>query len=287
VRVDSHQHFWEYGPAEYAWIGDGMDVLKRDFLPADLAPEIAAAGVDATVLVQARQSLAETRWQLEVAEATPWVAGTVGWVPLSEPGVGEVLAELAPHRFLNGVRHVVQDEPDPGFMLRADFNRGVAQLARHGLVYDVLIYQRHLPQAAEFIDRHPDQPFVVDHLAKPEVRNGQLDPEWRRGLAALAGRPNVVAVKLSGLVTEVRDPDPDPDTLRRYLDTAAGLFGTARLMFGSDWPVCLLRAPEYGWWHDLVSDFASAFSTEEQDAVFGGNAARVYGLAGALRGSQP
>jgi L-fuconolactonase len=203
VIVDSHQHFWRYDAREYDWIGDELSAIRHDFLPADLAREIEAAGVDAVVSVQARQTLEETRWLLELAEENDFVAGVVGWVPLTSPTVAETLAALAGHPRLCGVRHVLQGEPDQGFAAREDFNAGIAALHELGLAYDILIHERQLPMATALVDRHPDQVFVVDHVAKPRIRDGVLSP-WREGIRELARRPDVFC-KLSGMVTEA-DP---------------------------------------------------------------------------------
>lgn len=275
MRVDAHQHFWPYDPERYGWISDEMRVLKRDFLPADLAPLLAAAGVDASVAVQARQDLDETRWLLDLAEANDFLAGVVGWVDLRADDVDAQLDELAARPLLRGVRHVVQDEPDDEFLLREDFLAGVAKLARRGLTYDVLVYPRHLPVAARFVDRFPAQPFVLDHLAKPFIAKGELEP-WASDLRELARREHVCA-KVSGLVTEARWREWAPADFRPYLDVVLEAFGAERLMFGSDWPVCLL-ASEYGPMKAIVDDYAAALSADEQAALFGGNAARFYGL---------
>jgi L-fuconolactonase len=199
VRVDAHQHFWRYDPGEYGWIDDSMRALRRDFLPADLKPLLDAGGFDACVTVQARQTLEETTWLLDLADANPFIAGVVGWVDLRSPDVERDLAKLAARRKLVGVRHIVQAEPDD-FLLRPDFLRGVALLERFGLAYDILIYPRHLPAALAFARRFPRQRFVLDHMAKPEIRAGALD-SWRADLGELSRLPNVFC-KVSGLVTE-------------------------------------------------------------------------------------
>ena len=275
MRIDAHQHFWRYSPAEYPWIGAGMERLARDHLPADLAPLAKAAGIGGTVAVQARQSPAETRWLLDLAEGDPFIAGVVGWVDLRSPAVGDELAAFAGRRKLVGVRHVVQDEPDPRFLLGEAFGRGLEQLHQHGLAYDLLLHPPQLPAATELAGRMPGQPFVLDHLAKPRVKAGELEP-WRRDIEALARRPNV-SCKVSGLVTEAawrrwRRADFAP-----YLDVVLAAFGPERLLFGSDWPVCLLAA-DYPDVVGIAEDFFSRLAAAEREAIFGGNAIRFYGL---------
>ncbi|NUP98241.1 MAG: amidohydrolase family protein [Armatimonadetes bacterium] len=272
--IDSHHHFWRFDTTEYPWISEAMPILRRDYLPADLAAEAAAAGVDGVISVQARQSLAETDWLLELAAEHPLIRGVVGWLPLAAPGIADLLAEYAVRPGLAGLRHVIQDEPDPEFMLGAAFNRGLGQLERHGLVYDLLIYERQLPAALHLVDRHPSQVFVVDHLAKPRIAAAELEP-WRSRLREIARRPNVVC-KLSGVVTEADHARWRPEQLRPYVETALEAFGPARLMFGSDWPVCRL-ACEYGRWRELVDQFLGGCTAAERAAVMGGTAATVYG----------
>lgn len=273
--IDSHHHFWRFDPADYGWISETMAILRRDYLPGQLAEEAAAAGVDGVVSVQARQSLRETDWLLELAAQHKLIRGVVGWLPLAEPSIGDLLADYAHREGLVGVRHVIQDEPDPQFMLGAAFNRGLGLLERHKLVYDLLIHEHHLPVAVRLIDRHPSQPFVLDHLAKPRIAAGELEP-WRTRLRELAERPNVVC-KLSGMVTEADHDRWRVDQLRPYVDAALEAFGPERLMFGSDWPVCRL-ACEYGRWRGVVDQLIAGCSAAERAAVLGGTAARVYGL---------
>ena len=275
MRVDSHQHFWRYDAREYEWIDEAMGVLKRDFLPADLEPLMRAAGFDACVAVQARQTTEETAWLLELAGRSPFVAGVVGWVDLCAPDVDAQLARLVRHPKLVGVRHVVQAEPDDRFLLRPDFGRGVARLEEFGLAYDILIYPRHLAAAAEFVRRFPRQPFVLDHLAKPEVARGEID-DWSRGLRALAASPNVWA-KLSGLVTEADWRHWTPEQMRPYLDVAFECFGPGRLMIGSDWPVCTL-AGDYGRTMRIVTDYLERRPAAERAAVLGENARAFWRL---------
>ncbi len=275
TRIDSHQHFWKYDAREYGWIDERMRVLRRDFLPADLEPPMRAAGFDVCVAVQARQSLDETAWLLDLADRTPFVAGVVGWVDLCSPDARAQLQRLVKHPKLVGVRHIVQGEPDDRFMLRPDFGRGIAMLEELGLAYDILIYPRHLPVAVEFVRRFPKQRFVLDHLAKPEIARGEIRA-WARGVRALAAAPNVQA-KLSGLVTEADWKRWTADQLRPYLDVAFECFGPGRLMIGSDWPVCTL-AGDYGRTMAVVTDYLQGRPVAEREAVLGGNAREFWNL---------
>jgi len=274
-RIDAHQHFWRYDAREYGWIDERMAVLKHDFLPADLAPPLKAAGFDACIAVQARPSLGETAALLELADANPFVAGVVGWVDLCSAETRRQLQRFAKHPRLVGVRHVVQDEPDDRFLLRADFGRGIAMLEEFGLAYDLLIRPRHLPAAVELVRRFPRQRFVLDHLAKPEIARGEIR-EWSRGLRALAAAPNVAA-KLSGLVTEADRQGWTPAQIRPYLDVAYECFGPRRLMIGSDWPVCTLAA-DYGRTMAVVTEYLHGRPAEEREAVLGGNARGFWNL---------
>ena len=270
--VDAHQHFWRYDPREYAWIDDRMRALKRDFLPMDLAPHLEQAGVDATIAVQTQQTLDETRWLLQLADEQPFIAGVVGWVDLQADGVEAQLDSLR-HPRLSGIRHIVQSEPDDRFLLGAAFGRGIAALGQAGLPYDILIYPRHLPVAADFVARFPSQPFVLDHLAKPEIRSAAID-DWARDLRRLAAAPNVCC-KLSGLVTESHWRTWTPAEIEPYLDIAFDAFGPSRLLAGSDWPVCTLAA-DYSRTMAVVRDYLGRFPSADREAVLGGNARRVY-----------
>ncbi len=275
VTVDSHQHFWRYDPQEYDWIGDELAAIRRDFLPADLARELGPAGVDAVVSVQARQTLGETRWLLELAEANDFIAGVVGWVPLVSARVADTLAELAANRRLCGVRHVLQGEADPDFAARPDFDRGIAALRGLGLAYDILVYERQLPVATALVDRHPDQVFVVDHVAKPRIRDAVVSP-WRERMRELGRRPNVFC-KLSGMVTEAGPRAWTRATLEPYAEVVLEAFGPSRVMFGSDWPVCL-AACSYSRWLTTVRELCAGLSETERERVLGGTARRAYGL---------
>jgi len=291
MRIDAHQHFWCYDAAEYGWIDDSMAMLRRDFLPADSVREMMAAGWDACVAVQARQTVEETRWLLALADDHPSIAGVVGWVDLQagEERVREQLASFGratvvsgfgptasgPRSKLVGIRHIVQTEPDDRFLLRTQVLEGLAILAEFDLAFDLLIYRRHLPVAADCVARLPGHRFVLDHLAKPNVRDGELDP-WTHDIRALARYPNVFA-KLSGLVTEAAWNRWTPAQIRPYLDVAFDAFGWDRLMIGSDWPVCLVSG-SYARTMNVVVDYMAGRPAHEQDAVLGGNAQRFWRL---------
>jgi L-fucono-1,5-lactonase len=275
LKIDSHQHFWRYSAAEYGWIDDSMAALRRDFLPADLRSEMIEASVDACVAVQARQTLEETRWLLELADANPFVAGVIGWVDLQADDAADQLARFADHPKLVGIRHIVQAEPDDRFMLRPAFCRGISLLAERGLTYDILIYPKHLQAAGELVSRFPGQPFVLDHLAKPDIRAGELR-KWESGIRELAKFP-LVSCKLSGLVTEADWKRWTPNDIWPYLDIAFDCFGADRLMIGSDWPVCTVAAG-YGRTISIVDDYLATRPAAERAAVMGENAARLWRL---------
>lgn len=274
MRIDSHQHFWKYDPAEYAWINSEMNILRHDFLPAYLAEEISRAEIEATVAVQAGTT-AETEWLLGLARDWDFIRGVVGWAPLTDPRVGDAVECLISNRKLRGLRHILQDEPDPLYMLRADFNAGIRALRRFGLTYDILIYERHLPQTIEFVDGHPDQPFVLDHIAKPKIRAGEISP-WRENIRELAKRQNVYC-KISGMTTEAGWTSWTPEQMTPYIDVVLEAFGAQRLMFGSDWPVCLL-AGTYSKWVRLMERALQALSIHEQERIWSGTAIEAYGL---------
>ncbi len=274
--VDSHVHFWRYSASEYGWIDDSMAGLRRDFLPADLKAETDASGVDACVAVQARQSLEETRWLLELADSHQFIAGVVGWVDLLSSTVRLQIEEFARHPKLVGLRHIVQSEPDLRFLLRDDFCRGVSELEDSDLAYDILIYPRHLAVATEFVGRFPRHRFVLDHLAKPDIRSGEI-ALWERDLRELAKFPHVFC-KLSGLVTEADWQHWSEGGLRPYLDVAYDCFGSTRLMMGTDWPVCTLAAG-YRRVVSIVAEYFRDFPPDVRAAVMGGNAQRFWRLA--------
>ena len=274
MKLDAHQHFWRYRAAEFDWLQGPLAALQRDFLPSDLAPLLAAAGVDGTIAVQARQTLEETRWLLGLAQGNAIIRGVVGWVPLADPQIGPILDGLVTDTRLRGVRHVAQGQP-PGFLDAPAFNAGIRAVTARRLTYDLLIFAHQLEEATRFVDRHPHQAFVLDHIAKPVVEN--VPPAaWRQQLRELARRENV-SCKFSGVVTEVPGGQWTATLLRPYWEEALAAFGPPRLMFGSDWPVCL-AASDYGRWHTFVTDCTAALAPAEQASVLGGTAATFYGL---------
>jgi L-fuconolactonase len=281
MKIDSHQHFWRYDAARDAWITDSMAVLKRDFLPEHLAAELVANDIDASIAVQANQSENETIFLLDLAEQNECVAGVVGWVDLLSPRVGERLEYFSRFPKLRGFRHVAQAEPDDRFLARENFVEGVAQLCTFGFTYDILIYPKQLPAAIELAARLPEQRFVIDHLAKPEIKAGKTAP-WAAQMREMAQNENVFC-KLSGLVTEADWKHWKADDFKPYLDVVFEAFGVERLMFGSDWPVCLLVAT-YPQMKQLIENYVKGYSKADKEKIFGGNAARFYGLKTAQHG---
>ncbi len=275
MRIDAHQHFWIYTPEGYGWIDDSMRVIRRNFLPEDLAKELEQNRFDGSVAVQARQTLEETRWLLSLADRSPRILGVVGWVDLRASNVSEQLREFSENRKFVGVRHVVQSEPDERFLMREDFLRGIAALEEFELAYDILIYPQHLAVAAEFVERFPRQRFVLDHMAKPPIKASEIEP-WAAGIRQLAQFPNVLC-KLSGLITEADWQLWKPEQMVPYLEVAFDAFGPQRLMIGSDWPVCLVAAT-YRTAMSVVQKWLGQFPSETRDAILGGNAQRFWKL---------
>jgi L-fuconolactonase len=274
--IDAHHHLWKYSAAEYPWITPEMRVIRRDFLPAQLEELMHHFGIEGTVAVQARQTQEETSWLLSLAEQHPLIRGVVGWVPLTDgAGVKPHLERFAGNRRLRGVRHVIHDEPDPRYILRDDFNAGVATLLEFKLRYDILIFEKHLPAAIEFVDRHPNQVFVLDHVAKPRIKERIVSP-WDRNMREIAKREHVYC-KLSGMVTEADLGAWTPRDLEPYIDVVLGAFGPRRIMYGSDWPV-LLRVSDYARWFGTVNHAISKLSKAEQGRIMGGTAVEAYGL---------
>lgn len=278
--IDAHHHLWRYTPEEYGWIDDDMKALRRDFLPEDLAAALATAGIDGTIAVQARQTMEETRWLLDLADKTDAIRGVVGWAPIAGEEFPGVMEEFDGRVKLKGLRHVIQDEKDEHYILREDFNSGIRTLLGSGLVYDILIYERHLADTIHFVDQHPEQVFVLDHVAKPLIAAGELEP-WAERMRELGQRANVWC-KISGMVTEADwrhdvERARSLETLKPYLDVVVEAFGPGRLMAGSDWPVCLV-ASEYAQWFDLLREYFAGFSEAERGSVFGATAIEVYGL---------
>jgi len=274
MRIDAHQHFWRFDPVRDAWITDEMGVLRRDFLPGELEALLDAHGMGGSVAVQADQSETETALLLELAEGHPSILGVVGWVDLLAPNLPERLEHFSGFERFRGARHIAQAEADD-FLAREEVVRGIGMLGDFGLTYDILVYPRQLPAALSLVERFPDQPFVVDHLAKPLIAQGFMEP-WASRMREMATHPNVWC-KVSGLVTEANWARWEPGDFRPYLDVVFDAFAPDRLMFGSDWPVCLLAA-EYGEVLALVEDYSGRLSPSDRVALFGGNAATFYGL---------
>lgn len=274
MKIDSHQHYWHFNTADYGWMGENMSVIKRDFLPADLLPELKSIDFDGSVAVQARQSLEETGWLLQLADEHPHIKGVVGWLDLQSEQAEEQIAAFAKHPKAVGVRHVIHDEEDVDFMLRPEFIRGVQLLEKYDLAYDILIFTTHLGNTIQFVKQFSDkQTFVVDHIAKPLIKEGIVSP-WKEEIAALGKLPNVYC-KLSGMVTEADWNTWKPENIRPYLDVVMEAFGPERILIGSDWPVCLV-AGKYSEVMHVVIDYISTFSEKEQAMMLGENAAKAY-----------
>jgi L-fuconolactonase len=276
--VDAHQHFWDPRRADYPWMTDEMAVIRRPFTPDDLRPLLQQAGVDCTVLVQTRSSLEETREFLALAADTDFVAGVVGWVDLTDARVAHTIRELQGGpggRYLAGIRHQVHDEPDAEWLLRDEVQRGLAAVGEAGLAYDLLVRTRELPTALAVVRRFPDMRFVIDHIAKPPISTHEIDP-WSEAMAPFADLSNV-SCKLSGMVTEADWKRWTVDDLMPYVERVVGWFGEDRLMFGSDWPVCLVAAS----YQTVVEAYRSALghlSPDADEKIFGANAIRFYRL---------
>ncbi|MGA7243896.1 MAG: amidohydrolase family protein [Terracidiphilus sp.] len=275
MRIDAHQHFWKYSPANYAWISDKMEGLKRDFLPKDLKPLLIADGFNGSIAVQARQDLDETRWLLTLADNNEFIKGVVGWVDLCSPELPVQLEEFTANPKFVGVRHILQDEPNDEFMLRPVFHVGIARLAEYGLTYDLLLHPRHLPVAVKLVRQFPKQRFVLDHIAKPGIADGLMNP-WDRDIRELAKFDNVFC-KLSGMVTEAHWKQWKPEDFRPYLDVVCEAFGEGRIMIGSDWPVCTLSA-SYAETVGIATDYVKRAIPDETDNILGVNCAGFYGV---------
>ena len=276
MNIDSHQHFWHYAPATHDWITDDMEVLKQDFLPPDLAPLLKQHHLEECVAVQASQTEQETDFLLRLASRYDFIRGVVGWVDLQRERVEERLAHYAQFSKLVGMRHIVQSETDEHFMTRPEFLRGVALLSDYGLAYDLLIMEQQLPSAVQLVERLPQVRLVLDHIAKPKIANQELSP-WKENIQMLATYPNVYC-KLSGMVTEADWAAWQPEDLAPYLDVVLQAFGPDRLMFGSDWPVCLLAA-SYQRVYEVIDRYLAGFSTDERAKIFGENAIDFYQLS--------
>lgn len=276
ATIDAHQHFWKFDPVRDSWITDEMAVIRKNFLPADLKPVLDDAGVDGCVLVQVDQSEDENEFLLGIAEKFDFVRGVVGWVDLQSSGVEERLEHCRRFPKMKGFRHILQGEQDRALMLRPAFKNGIGLLKKFGFTYDILIFPDQLGYTRDFVEAFPDQPFVIDHVAKPHIREKKLTAEWQSAMRSVASHKQVYC-KISGMVTEADWKHWKAADLRPYLDTVVEAFGTERIMFGSDWPVCLVAA-SYNEWMGVLRDYFSSFSKGEQDAFFGGNAITFYNL---------
>ena len=272
--IDAHHHLWHYSAIEYDWIDNRMAALRRDFLPAEFISELASAAIDGALTVQTRQTIEETEWLLELAARHKEILGVVGWAPIASPDFENSLNELAAAPKLVGLRHIVQAEP-PGFLDREDFNRGICAMRETSLVYDLLVVEHQLAETIRFVDRHPQQIFVLDHIAKPKIAAAEIEP-WRTRIHELSKRGNVYC-KISGMATEDSWSHWSIESLQPYLDTVVNAFGAHRLLAGSDWPVCLLATGYTQWWQVLRNYFAD-FSDNERADIFGATAARIYNL---------
>ncbi len=273
--IDSHQHFWKYTQSEYDWIDDSMQVLKRDFLPQDLAAVYAENNIYGCIAVQARQNLKETNWLLELAEKNPFILGVVGWVDLVSENVDEQLEAFTESKSAVGVRHVLQDEPDDRYMLQDDFLRGISLIENYGLVYDILIFSRQLPYACDLVKQFPEQQFVLDHIAKPLIKDGILE-SWAGNIQKLAQYSNV-SCKVSGMVTEADWNHWTVQDFGPYLDVVFKAFGPDRILFGSDWPVCTV-AGQYKEILNIIKSYCNPLDVSDQIKVFADNTERIYSL---------
>lgn len=272
--IDSHQHFWNYDPVTFDWINDSMKVLRKDFLPEDLQPVLEANGVAGCVAVQAGQSEEETRFLLELSRQNDFIKGVVGWVDLLSDTVEDRLAYFASNPDFKGVRHIVQSEA-ADFLLRDDFQRGISKLNDHNLTYDILIFPEQLRAAITMVAKFPGQTFILDHLGKPFIKDGRIS-SWKADLTELASHENVYC-KVSGMVTEADWDQWEYNDFVPYLDTVFEAFGTQRIMFGSDWPVCKV-AGSYTQVLEILKTYTAALPREDQRKIFGENAARAYNL---------
>ena len=277
LRIDAHQHFWKYDPVAHSWIDDAMWVIRRDYTPADLLPLLQKAGMDGCVTVQVNQTEDENKEMLALADQYDFIRGIVGWVDLQHPDVEfrlEWYKEAYPK--LKGFRHILQSERDRALMLKPAFKRGIGLLKKFGYTFDILIFPDQLGYTREFVAAFPDQPFIIDHIAKPYIKDRFITEEWKDAIRAVAAFPNV-SCKISGMVTEADWKNWKPEHFRPYLETVVDAFGPGRIVFGSDWPVCLVAA-EYAQVVGMVEDYFAGFSAEDRAAFFGGNAERFYGL---------
>ena len=275
MRIDAHQHFWKYNASDYSWISDQMKILKKDFLPGDLRMELEGIQFEGSVAVQARQSLEETRWLLKFAGRYDFIKGVVGWIDLCSDEIEEQIREFVKYRKFVGVRHVLHDEPDDRFMLSESFIRGIGTIGNYNLVYDILIFPKHLSNAEELVIRFPGQKFVLDHIAKPLIKERIISP-WKEGIEQLARHSNV-SCKLSGMVTEALWKGWKKEDFTPYLDVVFDSFGPSRLMIGSDWPLCTVSSG-YSATMKIVLDYVQSLKQVEREMILGMNAKRIYNL---------
>ena len=274
-KIDVHQHFWNYDPEQYEWISDDMEILRRDFLPVDLEHDRKDTEYKASICVQARQKRQETEWLLELAHYNPDLLGVVGWLDLCSQEFESDLRKYSDYRLLKGLRHVLHDEEDDGFMLRPEFIRGISSMEGSGLIYEILIFPRHIPNAIKLVEMFPRQEFVLDHCAKPDIRNGRIN-DWAEMISRLAEYPNI-SCKISGLVTEADWTNWKPDDFYPYLEIIWNAFGEERLMIGSDWPVCLV-AGTYPQVVCLAEGYFEQFGSGVVQKLTSSNAKRIYML---------
>ena len=273
--IDSHQHFWNYEPEKHSWIDDEMSVIRCDFLSDDLKKVFAENGVDACVAVQADQTTEETSFLISIAENNNFIKGVVGWVDLRSESIEEDLLKYKKYDVVKGFRHVVQGEQDHNFMLRPEFLRGIELLGKYDLCYDILIFPHQLGAALELVKKFPNQKFVIDHIAKPYIKDGFFEG-WAVMMREIAKHQNVYC-KISGMITEAGYKTWTTEQVHPYMKLVLESFGAGRVMYGSDWPVCLV-AGNYSMVKALVTDFISDLSQEQQNAIMGGNAAKFYNL---------
>ena len=273
--IDAHQHFWKYDAQEYAWISDELAPLKRDFLPEELLQLLNKEKISGAISVQARQSEKENEFLLNHAKGNPFIKGVVGWIDLRSEKVEERLSFYRNFPILKGFRHVVQDEKDPEFMLHPAFLQGIEQLIKYGYCYDILVYARQLPQVLAFLNHFPDKPFIIDHLAKPDIKQGGFT-SWQADMRKIAAFPKVL-IKVSGMITEADWHHWEKEDFYPYLDELVLSFGVERLCYGSDWPVCNL-AGNYSMQWDIVKTYFSTFNSSDINKVMGWNTQRFYHL---------
>ena len=272
--IDAHQHFWHYEPVKHSWINDEMAAIRKDFLPDDLLPVLKENNVDGCVAVQADQTEAETNFLLKLADENNFIKGVVGWVDVRSDNLVQRLEHYTQSKKLKGFRHVLQGE-EPAFMLQPSFLKGIGLLQQFNFTYDILIFPKHLQAAIQLVKQFPDQQFIIDHIAKPYIKDGLID-EWKKDIRAIAQFPNTHC-KISGMVTEADMRNWKPADFTPYLDVVTEAFGINRIMYGSDWPVCL-AAGSYKKVIGIVKNYFSSFSLNEQQAFFSKNAQAFYHL---------